>query len=175
MPSSPPPPQRPDGPRSHWLIAGIMAAVASLVAACKSPPESPLADSRGPGTDLPIGAAALASPPSSAATPREYRKDAATHLYSLNARRIYQGKLPSMLYAIGVLEMDIDRKGRITRLHWMRAPRHAPEVVADIERTVRAAAPFPLPTRLGRVTYTDTWLWDKHGQFQLDTLTEGQL
>jgi protein TonB len=25
------------------------------------------------------------------------------------------------------------------------------------------------------VTYTDTWLWDKSGRFQLDTLTEGQL
>jgi hypothetical protein len=25
------------------------------------------------------------------------------------------------------------------------------------------------------VTYTDTWLWHKTGQFQLDTLSEGQL
>jgi periplasmic protein TonB len=25
------------------------------------------------------------------------------------------------------------------------------------------------------VTYTDIWLWDKSGKFQLDTLTEGQL
>jgi len=31
-----------------------------------------------------------------------------------------------------------------------------------------------VPERLGRVTYTDTWLWDKSGRFQLDTLTEGQ-
>jgi hypothetical protein len=60
-------------------------------------------------------------------------------------------------------------------VHWLRAPRHAPEVVAEIERTVRAAAPYPLPARLGKVTYTDTWLWDKSGRFQLDTLTEGQL
>ena len=30
------------------------------------------------------------------------------------------------------------------------------------------------PTRKGKVTYTDTWLWDKSGHFQLDTLTEGQ-
>lgn len=40
---------------------------------------------------------------------------------------------------------------------------------------VRAAAPFPVATQLGYVTYTDTWLWHKSGQFQLDTLTEGQL
>jgi hypothetical protein len=48
-------------------------------------------------------------------------------------------------------------------------------VVAEIERTVRQAAPYPAPVRLGRVTYTDTWLWHKSGLFQLDTLTEGQL
>ena len=40
---------------------------------------------------------------------------------------------------------------------------------------VRSAAPFPAPIKMGKVTYTDTWLWHKSGQFQLDTLTEGQL
>ena len=123
---------------------------------------------------VPPPALPAAPEPSQAEDERAYRQDAATHLYGLNAQRIYQGKLPPMLYAIGVLEVDIDRAGRVTRLHWLRAPRHAPEVVAEIERTVRAAAPFPVPARMGRVTYTDTWLWDKSGHFQLDTLSEGQ-
>ena len=68
----------------------------------------------------------------------------------------------------------LDGHGYVHRLHWLRAPRQAPEVIAEIERTVRAAAPFPPPTRMGKVVYTDTWLWHKSGQFQLDTLTEGQ-
>ena len=123
----------------------------------------------------PVPASRGSARASSAATPRDYRKDAATHLYGLNAERIFKGKLPPLLYAIGVLEVDIDRTGKVTRLHWMRAPRHAPEVVAEIERTVRAAAPYPVPARMGKVTYTDTWLWHKSGHFQLDTLTEGQL
>ena len=72
------------------------------------------------------------------------------------------------------LQVDVDRRGNVRALHWMRAPRHAPEVVAEIERTVRAAAPFPAPARMGKVVYTDTWLWHKSGRFQLDTLTEGQ-
>lgn len=122
----------------------------------------------------PEPAAAGSARASAASTARAYREDAATHLYGLNAQRVYKGKLPPMLYAIGVLEVDIDRAGKVTRLRWMRAPKHAPEVVAEIERTVRAAAPFPAPTRMGKVTYTDTWLWDKSGHFQLDTLTEGQ-
>ena len=156
-----------------------MAAVAAIVAACKSAPETapPPPDSRTPSADTGRAPAAkgTAPGPSAASTPKAYRHDAATHLYSMNTQRVFKGKLPPMLYAIGVLEVDIDRSGRVTKLHWMRAPRHAPEVVAEIERTVRAAAPFPVPTRMGRVTYTDTWLWDKSGHFQLDTLSEGQL
>jgi hypothetical protein len=151
-----------------------MAAVAALVAACKSAPEATEPpDSRLPSADVP--SVSSTAHPSAAATARAYRQDAAQHLYGLNAARIFKGKLPPLLHAIGVLEVDIDRTGRVTRLHWMRAPRHAPEVVAEIERTVHAAAPFPAPTRMGKVTYTDTWLWDKTGQFQLDTLSEGQL
>lgn len=44
-----------------------------------------------------------------------------------------------------------------------------------IEALVRACGAFPAPARMGRVTYTDVWLWDATGQFQLNTLTEGQL
>ena len=89
--------------------------------------------------------------------------------------RIYAGKMPPLLYAVGVLEVDIDSRGNVTNVHWLRAPTQAPEVMADIERSVRSASPFPAPVKMGRVTYTDTWLWHKSGRFQLDTLTEGQM
>ena len=162
-----------------------MAVGAALVSACRSSPapssapDRPVSDktpanATGPAAAAPAPPAPPAAP-SAAPTALAYRKDAATHLYGLNSDRIYKGKLPSQLYAIGVLQVDIDGTGKVTRLHWMRASRHAPEVVAEIERTVRAAAPYPAPARLGKVTYTDTWLWAKSGHFQLDTLTEGQL
>ncbi len=109
-----------------------------------------------------------------AVSPRDYRRDAARHLYQLNQHRIYSGRLPPHLYAIGVLEVEINARGQVLSTHWLRMPRHAMEVVVEIERTVRDAAPYPAPARLGRVTYTETWLWDKSGRFQLDTLTEGQ-
>jgi hypothetical protein len=35
-----------------------------------------------------------------------YRKQAAQHLYERNSGRIYQGMLPPMLYAIGVLQFN---------------------------------------------------------------------
>ena len=117
----------------------------------------------------------MAAHPSRAASARDYRQDAANHLYGQNGNRIFRGKLPPLLYAISVLQVEVDGRGLVTAVNWMRAPSHAPEVVAEIERTVRRAAPFPVPVRMGRVTYTDTWLWHKSGNFQLDTLTEGQL
>ena len=70
--------------------------------------------------------------------PRD-RKDAASHLYSHNQQRIYKGKLPPCCTPFGVLEVDIDRQGRVTRLHWIRPatrPRWWPRL-----NTVRAAAP----------------------------------
>jgi hypothetical protein len=173
-------------------MAIVAAAIAALLAGCSTPPArqeaarpapsgAPVEDARPAGAP-PVAPAAAAPPPapvagpraSAAATPRDYRRDAATHLYGLNRGRIYPGRLPPLLYAIGVLQVEVDGKGQVQQINWMRAPRHAPEVVAEIERTVRAAAPFPAPARMGRVTYTDTWLWDRSGRFQLDTLTEGQ-
>ena len=166
--------------RRHWLLALLAASVAALLNACKTAPEVALPESPKepdkPDKPVvgPVAAPKGSARTSSANSPRAYREDGATHIYGLNADRIYKGKMPPLLYAIGVLNVEIDRAGRVTRLDWMRAPRHAPEVVAEIERTIKEASPFPAPTRLGKVVYTDTWLWHKSGKFQLDTLTEGQ-
>ncbi|MEW6465013.1 MAG: hypothetical protein AB1434_03835 [Pseudomonadota bacterium] len=174
----------PDRLHTRTRAAGLVLAVAVALAGCASaPPGAPPAATAPSGATAAAPAAPGRTPPaaapgapgaSDATTARAYRRDAASHLYALNAARIYRGRLPSMLYAIGTLEVQLDRNGQVLSTHWLRAPRHAPEVVAEIERTVRAAAPFPAPQRLGKVTYTDTWLWDKSGRFQLDTLTEGQ-
>jgi hypothetical protein len=151
------------------LVSGVVA----IMSGCSSPPQRPTPPSTAPqGSAPPAATDPLVS---QALTPRAYRRDAASHLYAKNADRIYRGKLPPQLYAIGVLQVEVDNKGRVTSTSWMRAPKHAPEVMAEIEQTVRAAAPYPVPVRMGRVTYTDTWLWHKSGTFQLDTLTEGQL
>jgi hypothetical protein len=113
-------------------------------------------------------------PESSADTAVDYRLDAAYHLYDKNHSRIFKGVMPHFLYAIGVLELQVDSRGNLLSLNWMRAPEHAPEVIAEIERTVRQAAPFPAPVRMGHATYIETWLWDASGNFQLHTLSEGQ-
>jgi periplasmic protein TonB len=162
------------------ILAALCAAGAAiLLGSCASRPGTPdratplpTPEQAAPGS--PSAAAPAGVHRSDASTPRAYRVDAATHLYGLNRDRIWKGRLPPLLYAIGVLQVEVDGRGSVRNLHWMRAPKHAPEVIREIERTVRAAAPFPVPARMGKVVYTDTWLWDKSGRFQLDTLTEGQ-
>jgi len=113
--------------------------------------------------------------PGQAPASAAYRREAAAHLYRKYPERIYRGRLPAMLYAIGVLEVELDQGGRVGATRWLRGPSHAPEVMTEIVRLVRLAAPFPPPSGFGRVQYVDTWLWDRSGRFQLDTLTEGQL
>lgn len=172
-----------NSPRRGYMLAFFSALGTALISACKSsvdlgrpapapPPAAPLPPA--PAVIGPIPAESGSARRSAATTPRAYREDGASHIYGLNSARIYKGRMPPLLYAIGVLSIHIDQMGRVTNLDWMRAPKHAPEVVAEIERTVRLASPFPVPARLGKVVYTDTWLWDKSGKFQLDTLTEGQ-
>lgn len=160
------------GNKETWrTLAGV--SVALWLASCASPPSPPPPAPAAPST--PSGS--TAAPPgkvSMAASPREYRRDAALHLYALNRSRIYPGPLPPLLQAVGVMQVELDGQGNVRKFSWMRAPSHVPTVMAEIERTVRAAAPYPAPRRMGGVVYTDTWLWDQSGRFQLDTLTEGQ-
>jgi hypothetical protein len=105
---------------------------------------------------------------------RTYRKIGAGHIYTTYPKRLYKGKIPPLVYAVVVTETEIDSAGRVTGVHFSRTPSHAPEVSGKIAELIREASPFPSPGKLGAHTYVDTWLWDKSGQFQLDTLTLGQ-
>ena len=178
--------------RIGWCLGLWVAALAALLPGCASAPKPASAPAPAqapvpePAPVMVLPLAPVAPPPapvaiepapravSTATTPRAYRQYGAKHLYGLNSERIYRGRMPPMLHAVAVLNVELDSQGNVTGLDWMRAPRHAPEVMREIERTVRQASPFPAPVRMGRVVYTDTWLWHASGKFQLDTLTEGQ-
>ena len=157
-------------------LMGLGAAALALLSGCTADrvkPPSTYSSQNWP--DMPEAKPPVTAPAAAPAmTAKEYRKDAAGHLYGMNKERIFKGRMPPMLQAVGVLDVDIDRQGQVKALSWKRAPKHVPEVMAEIERMVKAAAPYPAPKNLSQVTYTDTWLWHKSGKFQLDTLTEGQ-
>ena len=105
---------------------------------------------------------------------KAYRKAGAAAIYKKYPQRIYKGKIPPLVYAVVVTETDVDADGRVKGVYFSRTPSHAPEVSGMIAELIQGASPLPSPGKIGAHTYVDTWLWDKSGQFQLDTLTLGQ-
>jgi hypothetical protein len=83
--------------------------------------------------------------------------------------------LPPLVYSVMMIETEIDATGQVLAVNVVRKPA-ADEVAPWVIAMIRRAAPFPPPVRMagGKVSYTDIWLVDKSGLFQVDTLTEGQ-
>lgn len=101
-----------------------------------------------------------------------YREVGANHLYRAYPQRIKDGKLPPLLYAVAIVETEIDENGNVIDAVVTREPAAAKEVGPWIVSMIRAASPFPKPGL--RTRYQDIWLVDRSYTFQLDTLTEGQ-
>jgi len=171
--------------RNRWRHALALVVLAGGLAACAplKPTAAPSATIEAPGRD--DAAAATAFTPKSevaevrlitAQTPavRAYRKLGAADIYKAYPKRIYKGKIPPLVYAVVVVETDIDATGRVVDVNFSRIPSHAPEVPPLIAELIRKASPLANPGALGAHTYVDTWLWDKSGNFQLDSRTLGQ-
>ena len=112
---------------------------------------------------------------SAAEVEKEYRIDAARHLYAAYPMRVYRGKMPPMLYSVMVVETEIDTAGQVLNVNVVRKPA-ADEVAPWVVAMIKRAGPYPAPAKVGTssVRYLDIWLVDKSGLFQVDTLTEGQ-
>lgn len=111
---------------------------------------------------------------SAAEVEKDYRMDAAKHLYASFPMRVYKGKMPALLYSVMIVDTEIDATGQVLNVNVVRKPAAA-EVAPWVVALIKRVSPFPAPLKLGAsVHYTDIWLVDKSGLFQLDTLTEGQ-
>jgi len=117
-----------------------------------------------------IAASGIAAADSGGAS--NYREIGANHLYRAYPQRIKTGKLPPLLYAVAIVETEIDENGNVIDAVVTREPAAAKEVGPWIVSMIRAASPFPKPGQPTR--YRDIWLVDRSYTFQLDTLTEGQ-
>ncbi len=112
---------------------------------------------------------------SAAASAKEYRMDAAKHVYAAYAPRIYKGRLPPLIHGVVVVETAVDGSGRTRDVTLIRGPKHAPDVSAAVVEMIRRASPLPVPSRMtGGTRFIEIWLVHKNGKFQLDALTEGQ-
>jgi hypothetical protein len=145
--------------RSSALVAGLVLATAAQAQFSMVPSPVPQAAQRESGAEV----------------EKEYRIDAARHIYASYPMRVMKGKMPPLLYSVMIVETEIDATGKVANVNIIRKPA-APEVAPWVVAMIQRASPFPVPAKLGEtgVRYTDIWLVDKSGRFQVDTLTEGQ-
>ena len=113
--------------------------------------------------------------PSTRASEKEFRVDAARHLYACYPMRVYRGMLPPLLYGVMMVETELDAAGNVLEISVVRPPA-APEVAPWVLAMIRRAAPFPAPAAMpdGHVRFTETFFVDRSGLFQVHSITEGQ-
>jgi periplasmic protein TonB len=161
---------RPDGMSQHSRPIPFVLAVGCWLAASSVCPAA-LAQFKAVPTPLPPSTTRA----SEAESELEYRLDAARRIYESFPMHIFRGKLPPLMHAIAITETDVDADGRVLAVRLVREPAAAKEVGPWVMSLIRRVGQFPRLARMPQATYTDIWLVDKSGRFQLDTLTEGQL
>lgn len=126
--------------RQHWLA--LSAAAAAFLAGCTAPlpPSAPAIPT--PQTPTPPPLAELPPPvaaePMAKSEPEPPKTTAAMPPPTCTTPTPTASTKAACLPAVrsGLLEFQLDQMGNVMQLNWMRAPNHAPEVVAEIKRTV---------------------------------------
>ena len=172
----------------RWARAArlLTAAVGGVLAACGAPPPVPApAPPPAPVVDTPpeiiepapapppraVGPVAKLAPADPAL--EAWKRSAAERIHAANKAQLFEGKPHHLLRAVIVLEVTVDSDGRVVRSRVLRSPKSKP--LDDMAlASLRKAAPLPPPPkgllRRGNLVYSETWLVQNDGRFQLRTL-----
>jgi protein TonB len=106
-----------------------------------------------------------------------YKTQVAQHVMRQNPAQTFSGRLPEMLPAIVVLNITVDKDGRVTDVAVQRS-RDADASAVAVE-SMRRSAPLPSPVNLlvnnsDSLTFSETFLFNDQHRFQLRSLAEPQ-
>lgn len=147
-----------------WLV---------LLTACSVPPEPapPVHTAPAPTPSMP------APPrPSTTSSLDEYKREIATHIHARNPHWVHEEQPEALLRAVVVARVKVDGSGR-ARAEIVRSRDAA--MSERVLQSVGAASPFPAPPRrlagsLATTGYTETWLFNRDGRFQVRTIARPQ-
>jgi protein TonB len=126
-----------------------------------------------PFTPAPSTVPAPASP-----TLDAYKTEVAQHVVRRNAAHTFTGQLPPMLPAIVVLNITVDKDGRMTNVAVQRSrdPDASRVAVASMERsgTLPRLPASLLVSNGDSLTFSETFLFNKEYRFQLRSLARPQ-
>ena len=159
------------------MRAAIPLVMVLALAACRKAPEPapPLAASM-PATPVPPVAVPEPAPP--ATTIAAYKLLVARQIVTANPDNTFDGRLPAMIPAIVVLDLSIDREGKLQKVRVHRS-RDSEASAAALAAVRRVAQPFPPTEQLLRkrdktLDFSETFLFNERYQFQLRTLSGPQ-
>jgi periplasmic protein TonB len=155
---------------SKYLIAGFSGI--ALLAACSAPPPVPAPQQATFQLEV---APAPQLPHLPALTLDGYKKTVAERIASASPD-IFSEPLPEMFKSIVVLDITIDREGRLAQVSVRRSNGYKALENRAIE-SVKRAAPFAAPAftvrgRDGSVRYLETFLFRDDGRFRIRSLVE---
>jgi protein TonB len=158
-------------------------AAALLLAGCGAPAPAPAPVNAQPTpprpapTPAPEPVAAAGNPLKLA--PRDpaleaWKRSAAERIHEANRSKLYEGRPHHLLQAVIVVEATVDGRGNVVASKVMRSPKI--KSLDDMAlASLKAASPLPAPpSRLlvrGTLAYTETWLVQNNGKFQVRTLS----
>lgn len=103
----------------------------------------------------------------------QWKLRAAQQIHSANKTLLFEGRPHHLLKAVIVIEATVDRAGQVTQLKVMRSLG-----IKSLEQaalaSLKAASPLPPPPATlvarGPLVFTETWLFQNDGRFQVRTL-----
>jgi protein TonB len=103
----------------------------------------------------------------------DWKRSAAQKVHAVNRAQLFEGRPEHLLRAVIVVEVTVDRDGKVARSKVLRSPGIA-SLDSMALASLKAASPLPAPpTRLvakGPLVFSETWLVRKDGRFQLRSL-----
>jgi protein TonB len=172
--------------RQDVLKAAASAALVAL-AGCGSAPPPPTAASSSAASAPAPAAAPSASPAASGASPasgprlaardpalEQWKRQAAERIHSATAPQLFEGRPHHLLQGVIVVDVTVDRSGKVTRSKIVRSPgiaRLNDAVLASLKTASPLPAPPPALVKAGAITYSETWLFTNDSKWRLRTLT----
>lgn len=171
-------------------VRSALLAVSSLLGACNgtappaavppvptpavaAPPPVPVASAPTTATRPPAAAA-----PTVRLAPRDpaldsWKRGAAERIHAVNRAQIFEGRPHHLLQAVIVVEATVDRSGQVVSSRITRSP-GIKALDQKALASLKAASPLPAPPPAllvrGNLVFSETWLVQNDGRFQVRTL-----
>ena len=104
----------------------------------------------------------------------QWKRQAAERIHSANAPQLFEGRPHHLLQGVIVVDVTVDRSGKVTRSKIVRSPgiaRLNDVVLASLKTASPLPAPPPALVKTGAITYSETWLFTNDSKWRLRTLT----